>query len=274
VFDGQWALVLNPFDNEKDDIVEGEREIRVGPSVFSLRPGELIEGGVRDEIVLDDDQGLLLRARKDAPHPTELEQTITAGTEVLIRGPRRFVPHKDVEIVERRSSISLSEDEGVFIQNDDTGVVRLVRGPKDVFVEHNESLWEKKLTLEEQEALGLVQQRGVDRDSRVLSASPRVRKHNWQAVVIELEDNEAISLFDGDERRVEFGPGKIFLAPHERPKVLLEDGKPAWLYGPSGWTIHGGNRTAAYVLKIELRENAGPLVPEVKPKGNAEDRSE
>ncbi len=224
VFDGQWALVLNPFNKEHSDIVEGEREVRVGPVVFSLHPGERIEGGVREEIVLDDDQGLLLRARKDAPHPTQEGKTITAGTEVLIRGPRRFIPHKDVEIVERRSSISLSEDEGVFIQNDDSGVVQLIRGPKDVFVEHNESLWEKKLTHEEQEALGLVAQRGVDRESRVLSASPRVREHDWQAVVIELEDNEVISLFDGDKCRVEFGPGKIFLAPHERPKVLFISG--------------------------------------------------
>jgi major vault protein len=43
-------------------------------------------------------------------------------------------------------------------------------------------------------------------------------------VVIELEDNEVISLFDGDKRRVEFGPQKIFLAPHERPKVLFISG--------------------------------------------------
>lgn len=224
IFDGQWALVLNPFNAERGDIVEGEREIRIGPSTFSLHPGEKLKGGVSDEIVLNDDQGLLLRARKNAPHPLDETKEIIAGTEVLIKGPRRFIPHKDIEIIEHRSSISLSGDQGVFIQNDDTGEVRLVRGPEDVFLEHNESLWEKVLTREERQALGLEVQRSVDGESRVLAASPRLREHDWEAVVVELEDNEALELFDGDSRRVEFGPGKVFLKPHERPKVLFISG--------------------------------------------------
>jgi hypothetical protein len=37
----------------------------------------------------------------------------------------------------------------------------------------------------------------------------------------------------------------------ERPKVLMIDGEPAYLYGPSGWAVHGGERTACYVLRIE-----------------------
>ncbi len=45
----------------------------------------------------------------------------------------------------------------------------------------------------------------------------------------------------------------------ERPKVLMVDGKPAFLYGPSGWAIHGRDRTAAYVLKIDLPPGAGPI---------------
>ncbi len=224
VFDGQWVLVCNPFSAALGDIVEGEREIRVGAITFSLHPGEQLVGGVRDEIVLDDDQGLLLRANKDAPHPLDAARQIKAGTDVLIKGPRRFIPHKDITIVEHRESLSLSGDQGVFIQDDDTGKVRLVRGPTDVFLEHNESFWDKNLTREEEEALGLRDQHGVQGDSRVLSATPRRRDRAWQAVVIELEDNEAIQLFDGSDRRVEFGPGKVFLAPHERPKVLFISG--------------------------------------------------
>jgi hypothetical protein len=184
LFDGQWALVLNPFTLESKDIVEGEREIRVGPAVFSLHPGELLDGGVRAEIVLDDDQGLLLRARKDAPHPTEEDKIVTAGTEVLIRGPRRFIPHKDVVIAEKRSSISLSEDEGVFIQNDDSGVVELVRGPKDVFVEHNESLWNKNLTREEQEALGRISLVRSRRRWASLGSTKIVRVVYFQQVLV------------------------------------------------------------------------------------------
>ena len=45
----------------------------------------------------------------------------------------------------------------------------------------------------------------------------------------------------------------------ERPKVLVIDGRPAYLFGTSGWTVHGGPRTADYVLKIDLPAGAGPL---------------
>ena len=38
----------------------------------------------------------------------------------------------------------------------------------------------------------------------------------------------------------------------ERPKILMLDGLPAYLYGPGGWNIFGGERTVCYVLKITL----------------------
>ncbi len=40
----------------------------------------------------------------------------------------------------------------------------------------------------------------------------------------------------------------------ERPKILMIDGKPAYLYGPSGWNIFGGTRTVSHVLKINLEK--------------------
>jgi len=40
----------------------------------------------------------------------------------------------------------------------------------------------------------------------------------------------------------------------ERPKVLMIDGVPSYLYGPSGWNIFGGARTVSHVLKINLKE--------------------
>lgn len=38
----------------------------------------------------------------------------------------------------------------------------------------------------------------------------------------------------------------------ERPKILMIDGKPAYLYGPSGWNFFGRDRTVGHVLKINL----------------------
>ena len=38
----------------------------------------------------------------------------------------------------------------------------------------------------------------------------------------------------------------------ERPKVLMIDGQPAYLYAPGGWNIFSGDRTVCHVLKINL----------------------
>lgn len=45
----------------------------------------------------------------------------------------------------------------------------------------------------------------------------------------------------------------------ERPKVLCLDGRPAWLYAPSGWNVTGGQRTVSHVLRINLEPDDGPL---------------
>ena len=45
----------------------------------------------------------------------------------------------------------------------------------------------------------------------------------------------------------------------ERPKVQCVDGRPAWLYAPSGWNVTGGQRTVSHVLKINLGLGDGPL---------------
>ncbi len=38
----------------------------------------------------------------------------------------------------------------------------------------------------------------------------------------------------------------------ERPKILMIDGKPTYLYGPPGWNIFGGERTVGHVFKINV----------------------
>lgn len=45
----------------------------------------------------------------------------------------------------------------------------------------------------------------------------------------------------------------------ERPKILIEEGKPSWLYAPSGWNVTGGERTVIHLLQILLKPDDGPL---------------
>ena len=44
----------------------------------------------------------------------------------------------------------------------------------------------------------------------------------------------------------------------ERPKVLMIDGTPAFLYATSGWELGGGPRTVSYVFRINLPGGAEP----------------
>ncbi len=226
--EGHWLRINNPWDPDRKDIVEGERAIRRGPLLIALHPGERLDpAGVEPDIILTDDDALLVQSLKDGtPHPINPEEFLPAGQEVLIRGFLRFVPHKDIRIVEERMSISLSHEDGKFVQNDDTGQVRLVKGETDLFLEQNESFWDKTLTEDELEALGFKHQK-VGSEVRVLAASPRQRRDASDAVVVDLEQHQAICLHQGNASRVVFGPDLVFLEPHERPRILhLSGGVP------------------------------------------------
>ncbi len=50
----------------------------------------------------------------------------------------------------------------------------------------------------------------------------------------------------------------------ERPKLLMENGQPAWLYAPSGWNVTGGERTVIHLLRINLKPGDGPLPAPVR----------
>ncbi len=45
----------------------------------------------------------------------------------------------------------------------------------------------------------------------------------------------------------------------EEARILSVGGRPAYLYGSSGWAVHGGTRTATYVFRVRLPKGAGPL---------------
>jgi hypothetical protein len=50
---------------------------------------------------------------------------------------------------------------------------------------------------------------------------------------------------------VHYGPEGRSYAKLERPQLLLLDGKPAYLYAPSGTNIYGGDCTVSYVFKFK-----------------------
>ena len=57
--------------------------------------------------------------------------------------------------------------------------------------------------------------------------------------------------FDMDKAAVHYGPQNRSYAKFERPQLLLIDGRPGYLYVPSGTNIYGGGCTVSYVLKFK-----------------------
>lgn len=72
------------------------------------------------------------------------KQTIerTPGELWMIFGPREYFPPVELEIVDKRKCIPLDENEGVYVRNIRTGVVRAVQGESYMLREYEE-LWEK-----------------------------------------------------------------------------------------------------------------------------------
>ena len=63
----------------------------------------------------------------------------------MISGPADFIPLIEVEILEKRKAIPLSENEGVYVRNVQDGKVRLVQGPQTFMLGEAEQYWDKDL---------------------------------------------------------------------------------------------------------------------------------
>ena len=220
--ENHYCLILNPFSEKEGNLKRGEREVRVGPQTFALHYEEKLEVNITPEHVLTKYDGLLIKAKSDFK-----EQK--AGDKFVVKGPKRYIPSKYEEVLEKIEAIPLSDTDGIYVQNEDTGEVDLVKGPKDYFLAPNEKLWKKVLTDSEKQGLGLLVQNGGN-GIRVLTrqaANTSFLEDSSNALVLELEDNEVVFLYDGSKSRIVQGPETIFIGPYERPKVLsLSGGKP------------------------------------------------
>ncbi|MBL7051784.1 MAG: hypothetical protein ISS01_01715 [Nanoarchaeota archaeon] len=220
--DRHYTVIENPLDNETGKVQYGEREVREGPKVFALHPGEVLAQEVTSEHILTKNDAIHVQALSDFGEHK-------AGDKFSIKGPRNYVPSKDEKVLRQIKAKALSDTDGVYVQNVDSGEARLVKGPQEYFLEANEDAFRKELTENELEALGLRSQIGRS-GVRVLTrqaANTSFLKNSSNACVLELEDKEVVFLYDGSDTRIIQGPKTEFLGPYERPRVLsLSGGKP------------------------------------------------
>ena len=205
----QYCVILDPLDNKGKPQL-GKKVLRVGEADFFLRPGERLEKGIQNVYVLGENEALLLRARESY---TEENVEHAPGDRWMIYGPADYIPAVEVEIVEKRRAIPLSDNEGIYVRDITTGKVRSEIG-KSYMLKPNEELWEK--TLPEVVETLLQKASGSTRDpTRVVS--------------LRVPRNAAVQIYDyiNKQSRNVFGPELVMLHPDEHFTVLsLSGGKP------------------------------------------------
>ncbi|RKH46802.1 hypothetical protein D7Y23_23135 [Corallococcus sp. AB050B] len=193
---GSWCVVRNPVvrvDGQvaldefgQARVAVGDREVRVGPKVFPLYPGEELEGDIVPEYVLGVSEALRLRALTafTDTHVPDAPRRREAGDEWLVRGPGRYVPGESVTVVSLEKARVLKETEYCVILNPvdrATGRVqegrrKVVSGPDVFFLEPGEALEgdvRRKHVLSELQGLKL---QALDDLSENEGGEPRARK--------------------------------------------------------------------------------------------------
>jgi major vault protein len=227
--DREWCIVVNPIDDSGKPQL-GMREVRQGRISFFLHPGESLENGIQKIYVLGEQEALLLRA-KEAFTEGEAANLIQhqPGDLWMISGPRDYIPRVELEVVEKRKTIPLDKNEGIYVRDIQTGELRLVSGPQAYMLSPYEELWAKVLTPAIEELLSQkgdpISERGQHRREGVES----VQRDKTRAVVFHVPQNAAVQIHDYKERsaRTVFGPDLVMLGPDESFTVLsLSGGKP------------------------------------------------
>eukprot|EP01112_Ceratiomyxa_fruticulosa_P014610 TRINITY_DN4201_c0_g1_i10.p1 TRINITY_DN4201_c0_g1~~TRINITY_DN4201_c0_g1_i10.p1 ORF type:complete len:861 (+),score=267.74 TRINITY_DN4201_c0_g1_i10:942-3524(+) len=214
----QYCVVVDPVHNGKSQI--GLRELRKGELTFFLQPGERLEKGIQPVYVLASEEALLLVARESFKEGKKQERR--PGDRWMIFGPTDYIPPTEVEVVEKRKSIPLDVNEGIYVRDIKTGKVRAVIGQSYMLQPHEE-LWKKELPKVVDELL----RKNPARDQNE-SASTEERD-NTKVVTYRVPHNAAVQIYDYAKKkaRVVFGPELVMLGPEEQFTVLnLSGGVP------------------------------------------------
>eukprot|EP00667_Euglena_gracilis_P002218 EG_transcript_2218 len=217
----QFCIVSDPWRGGKQQL--GQREVRRGRTQFFLNPGESLEGGIMDIYILGVEEALLLAANEgftdvDADG-TEIARQ--PGDRWMIYGPREYVPSVHVDVLERRQSIALDENEGIYVRDTRTGQVRSVIG-QTYMLAPDEELWRKTLPADVEEKLNLLPRQRH-------ASAPLVYRDPTRVVTYSVPHNCVVQIYDYKSRkpRIVFGPDMVKLGPEEEFTMLhLSGGRP------------------------------------------------
>ena len=144
-----YCFVRNPIDPKTGECRWGEYEQRKGPLRFFLQPGEAAsrERGnfVQRIMVLGEDEAIFVKALDKFTDEKGVERK--ACEEWMVHGPCDYIPPLEIEVIEDRKSIPLDENEGIYVQDLNTGQVRIIKG-QTYMLQAQEKLWSKPLNKE------------------------------------------------------------------------------------------------------------------------------
>ena len=159
---------------------------------------------------MSEDEALLIRAVE--AHTDENGVERAAVDRWMIFGPSRFVPTVEVEVVERRKSIPLDTNEGIYVRDNREGSIRSLCGRTYMLQEHEE-LWSMTLDSTVEDLLGF----------------KNIKRDTTRQITYKCPYNSAVQVYDSKKRegRVILGPDLVKLEPDEQFSVIhLSGGKP------------------------------------------------
>ncbi|XP_069102265.1 major vault protein-like [Argopecten irradians] len=264
---GEYCIVQDVVDsNCKPQL--GKRELRKGCCSFFLHPGESLEKGkVQSAYILSENEAVILQAEEEIVEKSGKGKTVTRkpGDRWMIRGPQDYTPPLHVVVVDKRKQIPLSKNEGIYVQDRQTGKVRAEMGPQSYMLTENEELWTKELPGDTENLLKQGGGSGAG-DIRKMayfeqSIDPQMLKgrNKGHVVTFRCPGNTAVQVYNYLEKtaRVVFGPDLVILGPHENFNVLsLSAGKPKKEGAMKSLCLMLGPDFITDILEVETADHA------------------
>jgi major vault protein len=261
----QYCVLINPLISGKQQY--GKKHLRRGEASFFLHPGESLEDNkVKEVIVLDENDALLLKAIEEYNEVGKDGKKYSPGDRWLVRGPCEFVLPLELQLLEKRRAIPLDENEGIYVRDINTGEIKIITG-QTYLLTATEELWEKDLS-PMCEKLIFGQFSGsvfaiaeVDNKGNLTYAKGEKvpQRNKTRVVTFRAPQNSAVQVFDFKSLkcRVVFGPELIKLGPHEEFTVANLSGKKPKIENQiQNLAILLGPDFMSDIIEVETRDHA------------------
>jgi len=140
--ESQYIIITNPYDTKSKSCIYGEKDIRKGPKIFSLYPGEYSENGVENAKILIKNEAAVVQSIFD-------NNDKKAGEKWLIEGPTLYFPSKYEKLLDTITAQNISQGEAIYIRNITNSELKLIKGPISYLRGVDEELYYKKNFLQE-----------------------------------------------------------------------------------------------------------------------------